>query len=101
MKSLTNNQNRYRIIIEEVNIKAERNLQTLQFEIEDREDMFAIVDKVQQGSGLDKLSATRLAVGIRLLGPLLMQERKHPLFLDFMPHFKSFMQNLKKTIKGQ
>ncbi|WP_368483152.1 DUF3861 family protein [Shewanella sp. UCD-KL21] len=28
-----------------------------------------------------------------------MQNRKHPLFLDFMPHFKTFMNNLKSTVK--
>jgi len=31
---------------------------------------------------------------------LMMQDRKHPLFVDFMPHFRNFMQNLKKTLKG-
>ncbi len=71
------------------------------FDIEDREDMFAIIDKMKQSSGLDDTSATRLGVSLRLLGPLMMQERKHPLFADFMPHFKTFMQNLKKTIKDQ
>ncbi|MGF1771654.1 DUF3861 domain-containing protein [Vibrio maritimus] len=93
--------NQYRITIEEVNTKADRELQTLTFEIEDREDMFEIIEKMKQGSSLDEQSATRLGLSIRLLGPMMMQDRKHPLFADFMPHFKEFMQNLKKTIKDQ
>lgn len=100
MNALTSKQNQYRITIEEVNTKADRDLQTMEFHIGDREDMFAIVEKMKQSSGLEEQAATRLGVSIRLLGPLMMQDRKHPLFVDFMPHFKNFMQNLKKTIKG-
>ncbi|MCF7484381.1 DUF3861 domain-containing protein [Vibrio sp. A2-1] len=101
MTAFTGKHNYYRITIEEVNIKEDRELQTMQFEIEDRENMFAIVEKIKQDSGLDEQSATRLGVSIRLLGPMMMQDRKHPLFVDFMPHFRNFMQNLKKTLKGQ
>ncbi|HAS24453.1 MULTISPECIES: DUF3861 domain-containing protein [Vibrio] len=101
MTAFKGKHNNYRITIEEVNIKEDRELQTMQFEIEDRENMFAIVEKIKQDSGLDEQSAARLGVSIRLLGPMMMQDRKHPLFVDFMPHFRNFMQNLKKTLKGQ
>lgn len=101
MTAFTGKHNNYRITIEEVSVKEDRELQTMQFEIEDRENMFAIVEKIKQDSGLDEQSAARLGVSIRLLGPLMMQDRKHPLFVNFMPHFRDFMQNLKKTLKGQ
>ncbi|MDH5911341.1 DUF3861 domain-containing protein [Vibrio splendidus] len=101
MKAFTGKHNNYRITIEEVSVKEDRELQTMQFEIEDRENMFEIVEKIKQDSGLDEQSAARLGVSIRLLGPMMMQDRKHPLFVDFMPHFRNFMQNLKKTLKGQ
>ncbi|OQQ02098.1 hypothetical protein BK411_22690 [Vibrio splendidus] len=101
MKAFTGKHNNYRITIEEVSVKEDRELQTMQFEIEDRENLFAIVEKIKQDSGLDEQSAARLGVSIRLLGPLMMQDRKHPLFVNFMPHFRDFMQNLKKTLKGQ
>ena len=54
MKAFTGKHNNYRITIEEVNIKEDRELQTMQFEIEDRENMFAIVEKINQDSGLDE-----------------------------------------------
>ncbi|CAH1529871.1 hypothetical protein THOG05_110063 [Vibrio rotiferianus] len=35
-----------------------------------------------------------------MLGPVMMKDIKHPLFIDFMPAFKVFMQNLKSTVKS-
>lgn len=88
----------YRITIEELSPES-GSPKTLQFEYEDREDFFNTRDKINQGSGLDEVSATRLTLALRLLGPMMMKDRKHPLFVDFMPHFKNFMQNLKATVK--
>lgn len=91
--------NCYRITIEEINTEPEMN-KTLQFELQDREDLFNVVDHLRQGSGLETSLATKVAVALRLLGPVMMSHRKHPLFVDFMPHFKVFMQHLKSTVKN-
>jgi hypothetical protein len=91
--------NCYRITIEEVNSEQEAS-QTLQFEFQDRENLFNVVDSLKKGSGLEASLATKVAVALRLLGPVLMQNHKHVLFVDFMPHFKAFMQNLKSTVKN-
>lgn len=96
MQPTSRNNNQYRITVEQL----EPTKQTLTFEFEDREDLFALVDKMKQGSELDNASSTRLAVALRLFGPLLIAHRKHPLFVDFMPSFKVFMNNLKKRIKS-
>ena len=88
----------YRITIERTN---EDNKSTMQFEMQDREDMFAIVDALKQGSGLNENDSTRLGVALRLLGPMMMKDRKHPLFADFFPHFKTFMTNLKGNLKNK
>lgn len=88
----------YRVTIEEV-AAGELTGKTLQLEYEDREDLFNVVEKLKQGSGLEDSIATRVGVALRLLGPIMMQNRKHPLFVEFMPHFKSFMQNLKNKVK--
>ncbi|MGF1901007.1 DUF3861 domain-containing protein [Aliivibrio sifiae] len=90
----------YRVIIEEVTPEQEM-AQTLVFEFQDREDLFTIVDKLKQKSGLEPEVATKVGVALRLLGPVMMANRKHELFSDFMPHFKSFMQNLKSKVKGK
>ena len=93
--------NRYRITIEDMNSERDQGPTSLQFELQDREDLFAIVDKLKQGSGLDEQFATQAGVGLRLLGTVMMQHRKHPLFVDFMPHFKAFMLNLKNIMKNK
>lgn len=87
---------KYRITIQEVGTEEEK---TLEFEYQDREDLFNVVSNLKKGSGLEPETATKVAVALRLLGPVMMKERKHPLFVDFMPHFKNFMQNLKNTVK--
>lgn len=86
----------YRITIEEIDVAEAKNLE---FEYQDREDLFKIVEGLKNGSGLEPENATKVAVAIRLLGPLMMKDRKHPLFVEFMPYFKNFMQNLKSTVK--
>ncbi|MGR6859383.1 DUF3861 domain-containing protein [Aliivibrio salmonicida] len=88
----------YRVKIEEITPEQE-TAQTLAFEFQDREDLFTIVDKLKQKSGLEPEVATKVGVALRLLGPVMMANRKHELFSDFMPHFKSFMQNLKSKVK--
>ena len=92
--------NFYRITIEDMNPENDDNPGAMQVEVQDREDMFAIIDTLKKGSGLDEKLATQLGIALRLLGPVMMQNRKHPLFVDFLPHFKDFMVNLKKTMKN-
>ena len=88
----------YRVTIEEITSEQEV-AQTLAFEFQDREDVFNIVNNLKQKSGLESEAATRVGIALRLLGPVMMKERKHSLFVEFMPHFKTFMQNLKSKLK--
>ena len=99
MTTPTRKGNRYRFIIEELNSEDELG-QALTFELHDREDLFNAVQNLKNGSGLEENSATKVAVALRLLGPVMIEQRKHPIFLDFMPHFKVFMHHLKSTVKA-
>ena len=96
--------NRYRFTIKEVSSEEidgeDTPAQTLTFELQDREDLFNTVENLKNGSGLEENSATKVAVALRLLGPVMVEQRKHPIFLDFMPHFKVFMLHLKSTVKA-
>lgn len=94
-------ENTYRITIEEINIEDGSEAKSMSFDVQDRENMFNIVEKVRANSGLEVNVATRVGVALRLLGPVMMADRKHPLFVDFMPHFKNFMQNLKAVVKNK
>ncbi|GDY24828.1 DUF3861 domain-containing protein [Agarivorans sp. Toyoura001] len=97
MTTRTRKENGYRITIEELDTEAPK---TMVFEYQDREDLFTVVEKLKQGSGLEENIATKVGVALRLLGPVMMQNRKHDLFIDFMPHFKAFMHKLKATVKA-
>lgn len=92
--------NTYRITIEQIDDNNNIVGQPLQLEMQDHENLFNAIETIKQKSGLAPQIATRLAVGVRLFGTTLLQERKNPLFADFFPHFKAFMQDLKKTIKN-
>lgn len=88
--------NQYKITITQLNGEQ----QSLEFSLEDREDLFARVEQIKQRSNLDQQDATQLGVAIRLLGPMMMKQRKHPLFVDFFPQFKNWMQHLKDAMKS-
>lgn len=92
-------ENNYRVSITQINDESEEG-KTLAFEFQDREDVFKAVENIKQGSGLEASTATKIAIALRLLGPEMIAHRKHALFVDFMPHFKNFMNTLKKTVKG-
>ncbi|CAM3169558.1 DUF3861 domain-containing protein [Vibrio rarus] len=98
MNPITKKGHHYRITVEEFD--SQKESKTLQIEFQDREDLFHLVEVLKKGSELPADEATRLGLALRLLGPVMMQKRKHPLFLDFMPHFKVFMQNLKSKMKA-
>ncbi len=52
----------------------------MQFEIEDEKKERDGDEKIKQNSGFgDEQSAARLGVSIRLLGPMMMQDSKHPI----------------------
>lgn len=91
-------EHQYRITVEEIS-NEEKPSQTLTFNHRDREDLFKLIDNLKQGSELVPEAATKIGVGLRLLGTEMMKNRKHPLISDFMPHFKNFMITLKNTVK--
>ncbi|WP_406610709.1 DUF3861 domain-containing protein [Agarivorans sp. JK6] len=98
MMSTLRKDKHYQITIEEL-ASDQQTARTLQFNYQDREDLFKAVEQITKGSELANNDAKRLAVSLRLLGPLMMQNRKHSLFAEFFPHFKTFMQQLKSTVK--
>ena len=90
-------EHKYRLILTETTENSEMKSITLDFQ--DREDIFKILNKMKEKTDLSSNDSIKLGIGLRLLGPMLMQARKHPLFVDFFPHFRLFMMKLKKTDK--
>jgi len=92
-------QHRYRITVEHL-ADAKGNPSTwpepLRFEAGNHDDVLAIVERVRQRGDLPPDSATALAVGLKLFGEVMLENRGHPLFEEFAPHFRGFMQRLKQ-----
>ncbi len=66
------------------------------FHTKNHDDIKKIVEKMQSKSIFDSSDTTSLAVGVKLLGEVMLKNKDHELFKAFFPHFKTFMQNIKK-----
>lgn len=70
----------------------------LEFQTRNHDDIFAIVKKLQSANLLDEQANTSFAVGLKLFGETLLENRDVPLFKEFMPQFVQFMKQLKQHI---
>lgn len=92
-------QHRYRITVEhlaDAHGSPLPNDQPLQFEVGNHDNIFAIVERTRERVDFDPISATALAVGLKLFSEVMLEDRDHPLFQSFAPHFRDFMTTLKK-----
>ncbi|MBF9003211.1 MULTISPECIES: DUF3861 domain-containing protein [Vibrio] len=69
------------------------------FDFESHDDLKQILSKVGIIEGLDKKQTHSFAIGLKMLGEIMLEHRKHPLFHEFSPHFGQFMKKLKQNIK--
>lgn len=68
----------------------------LRFEVGNHDDVFAIVERMRTRADLAPDAATALAVGLKLFSEVMLENRGHPLFAEFAPHFRDFMKTLKQ-----
>jgi len=93
-------QHRYRITVEHLALPdgspAPADSAPLTFEVGQHDDLGAIVARVRQRDDLPPEDATAFAVGLKLFTEVMLQQRGLPLFAEFAPHVKAFMQRLKQ-----
>lgn len=93
-------QHRYRITVEHL-ADAHGNPSThpepLRFEAGNHDDILAIAERMRGRGEFPPDTANALAVGLKLFSEVMLENRGHPLFADFAPHFRAFMQHLKKS----
>ena len=68
---------------------------TLQFECSAHDDILALVQRSRQRSDFDADTAAAFTVGLKLLGEVILKNRKHPFFEELGPQFGQFMKRLK------
>ncbi len=69
------------------------------FDFECHDDLKQILDRVGVIEGLDQQQTQSFAIGLKLLGEVMLENRNHPLFAEFSPHFGQFMKKLKQSKK--
>lgn len=66
------------------------------FEAGNHDDLFFIVERIRARGDLPPEQATAFAIGLKLFGEVMLEQRGHPLFEHFAGHFGEFMKHLKK-----
>lgn len=90
--------NKYKIQLQEVQ-KKDGTLgdHLLEFEFENHDDIFSIID-MQKARNLfgDEGQVVEFAVGLKLFSEVMLRNRNHPLFEEFVPAFGQFMKKMKE-----
>ncbi len=74
----------------------ESETESMEFDFENHDDIFRIVQMLEQSGRFgDSVEVRRFAVGLKLLGGVMMDNRDNELFKDFEPAFGAFMRKLK------
>ncbi|CAM4422846.1 MAG: hypothetical protein LEGION0403_FIIPPAGN_02174 [Legionella sp.] len=68
----------------------------LAFTARSHDDLFTIVERAKQRVDLNENDATCLAIGFKLLGNIVLENRKAPLFTDLGNALHAFVNQLKK-----
>lgn len=90
-------QNRYRIQIEQIEDTQGQAVSRapLCFDVGNHDDVFHIVEIMCARKDFDQSTSTAFAIGLKLFSEVMLENKEHPLFVDFRPHFGQFMKKLK------
>ncbi|CAM4416006.1 protein of unknown function [Pedobacter westerhofensis] len=89
--------NVYKIHLQEVELKDGRPAtKILEFEFENHDDVFGIIEKMQEKNILeDSEAAMEFALGIKLFSEVMLKYKDNALFEELKPAFGQFMKKLK------
>ena len=89
----------YRVTLEGLGDGQEQSpehTEAMRFEVENHDDIFSIVPKVQEKTKFDETTAKAFTVGLKLFGEVMLKNKRDPLFSEFYPQFIEFMKKLKE-----
>ena len=87
----------YRVTLEPLQPAADATHSSLAFEIANHDDIAAVVERIRGRANFDRDTACALGVGLKLFSEVMLQNRTHPLFASFLPHFQQFMKDMKRA----
>ena len=68
----------------------------LVFQAPNHDNIFDIVKMTEQREGFTPEMAQRFAVGLKLMGEVMLENKEHPLFAELKPHFMEIMKAVKR-----
>lgn len=90
-------QHRYRVTLEHLaDADGASHRPPLRFEVENHDEIIAIVARLRSRGDFSQDAAAALGVGLKLFSEVMLHEKSNPLFASFRPHFVQFMKQLKQ-----
>lgn len=74
--------------------------ETIEFDLDSHDDLHEIIERAIQLNAFDQVQTKAFAIGIKLLGSVLLQNKNHPLLAEFTLHFGELMRTIKGKSKG-
>jgi len=89
----------YRVTVEHVEDAKGNAVEAppLTFEVRNHDDLFPIVARMRTRPIFEPDEAAALAIGLKLLGEVMLRHREHELFAPLRPHYTEFIKRLKKS----
>ncbi|WOE41699.1 DUF3861 domain-containing protein [Acinetobacter chinensis] len=73
----------------------------LEFNTGNHDDIFVVLQKLQQAELFNERTTQSFAVGLKLFSEVMLENKNHELFQDFLPQFGQFMKHLKQQVKKE
>lgn len=91
-------QHQYRVTLEYL---ADQNgnavdAEPLVFDAPNHDEIFTLIDKVRERTGLPETQAQRFVVGLKLMGEVMLENKDDAFFIRLMPTFRELMQEVKR-----
>jgi hypothetical protein len=97
---MTKRGNKYRLTLEQIElINGEPGThKLLQLEFMNHDELFSIIERIQKKNLFaDDNQSVEFAIGLKLFSEVMLRHRKHPLFEELAPSFRTFMEKLKQA----
>lgn len=91
---ISSRSHRYRVRVEALG----EDEAALSFEVDQHDDLLAIVQRVRSGTPYSSDDASALAIGLKLFSGVVLAHRHDPLFADIRPAIRVFIGNLKARV---
>lgn len=66
------------------------------FDAPNHDEIFGLIEKVRERTGLPEDQARRFLVGLKLMGEVMLENKDHAFFARLMPTFRALMQEVKQ-----